>query len=281
MITSDASFVDDQIRRFNQTMDFYREQMKLAPKACVKRQAGLLVRTLINITPPSNPNKTKERIAEKVGGTFNTAKREYAAPEGGKQGHGQIRWYAWNSTSLYGVAKDVDFRSKSVDDLEAYWNLKKKISSKGGLIIAGKRGNQTIKLRRKILADANRVKELIKRIQTHVGRLKAAWGVSWMQLGRPGGNLPKYVADKIDGARSTRHGWYIDGLGIKDSPTFTIANRAAGVANLQKKSGELLRRALDIRSKAMESDIAFAVRNPTKWKEREAQIALDQTIREM
>lgn len=239
-----------------------------APKM-VKRQAGLLDRTLINITPPTHPAQTKQKIETNISRKFaqvDAPKREFAGARGGKHGSGDVDWYAWTSSALYGIAKESDMRDASVEALK---ELSFKVK-RGGIIDAGQRGKQRVRIWKKIVTKSATVKKLVAYFSSHVGRLKAGWAVSWVHLGRPGRPIPKWVEEKIPTSESGGYGFYVDGLGTPGNPTFAIGNRAKGVAELKKKSGALLDAALAIRIKAMAKDVQFGIHNPGKYAQREA-----------
>jgi hypothetical protein len=269
MITVDQPKLEKDIAAFNTQ---FKARMGLLKQRCpviVKRQAGLLARTLINLTPPRNKAKLEKKINDRVTSKFHTlgddkTSQVYSDQGSEKAGHGSIKWYAFGHTGIYGIAKDADLTNASQDLL--YKLLWRKMT-KSGRTVAGKRGKQTIYVWQKITTKAASVKQLADRIIGHIGRMKAGWTVGWEECGKPGRALPKWV-EKHAGKGKGARGYAVDGLGVPGAPQFIIANYAKGVN--AAKAEDYMRAALRIRTQAMEKDTAFALQHPDKWSEREA-----------
>lgn len=222
----------------------------------VMRQAGLLNRTLITITPPRDRAKTAKQITDNITGKFNAIgnpEREFTIPQDSKHGTGDVHWYNWDQHTLRGVARDADLTKASVEEL---YNLIHKIRPRG-TISAGQRGKQRVIIWQKTTTKAATVKKLIARMLKHIGRLKAGWLVSYDFLSANGAIADRSrVPEWVQRHRTNARGYYIDGLGIPNGPTFTIANYAVGV----KKAGQLFHNALEIRVKAMAKDMQLYIR---------------------
>lgn len=221
----------------------------------VRRQAGLLCSTLIRITPPANLAKTRKSIEGRVGLKFMAAgslSREFTEATDSRHGQGEFRWYAWSPDHLYGVAQDKDMRAASVDEL---YRLSFTLTRAGRTRLSFKhpRRKQNIILTQRILTESKTVDGVIKRFQSHIGRLKAAWVVSWTRLGRPGSPPPQWVS-----RHSGERGAYKDELNVQVHPAFSMINRSAGSEN--KAMLRQLQRALNIRAKAMVEDLKFYIR---------------------
>ncbi len=252
--------LDVDTRRFNEVLATVADKLGVTSAGegsrFVRKQAGLLTQTLIRITPPTRRAQTAQKIEDRVNAKFaslKSPKREFDDQEsGGKHGSGSIRWYSWNSTGLYGVARAADFRYATPDQL---YELMKRTTSRG-TIIAGQRGKQKVRIWQKILTKKKTVNDLVRRLLTHIGRLKAGWCVSWQALGAPTGvySPPEWVTRHMNGAR----GYSVDGLGIPGRPTFSMANFAAGATH--EGTRRLVQRAILIRSQAMMKDLQLYVR---------------------
>jgi hypothetical protein len=256
--------ITHNLAHFNFTMGRYVDELGMAAPVVVKRQAGLLARTLIQMTPPRDLAKTREQITTRVEDTFDVLRQNtgYSGDErcGGKAGRGDVIWYAFNSRGIYGVARDKDMTRADTDALYKAYFASRRLT-KHGRVIAGKRGKQTVYIWQKIATTADQVAQLATRLKRHVGRLKAGWIPSWKAAGAPAGSMgpvPEYVNRHASGAR----GYCVDGLGIKGCPTFTLANYAVGAS--EKKLGPIMRNALAVRAKAMTADILLYVRGIKK-----------------
>ena len=263
MITLDSPKLQADLRRYTSMIAGRFELLGGRKLIILKRQAGLLARTLINISPPKNKQKTSERITQRVTNKFAVMSEYsgYGDSVGGskKAGHGDVRWYAFSKFAIYGVAKDSDMTGASADELyRLYFG-----TTKTGRI-KGQRGRQKVYVWQRITTKAKTVKELIKRLLRHIGRLKAGWAVSWKDAGAPGRPLPQWIEQHVSGAR----GYSINLLSAPSEPSFTIVNTAKGVTSEQVEIAA--RAALQIRLKALEADMLFAIRKPHEWNEREA-----------
>lgn len=270
MITCDTAKLEADISAFNKKLKERFALLGGRKATIVKRQAGLLCRTLINITPPRDRKKTAEKITSQVNKRFqqmgsDNSGHVFSDPGPIKAGKGSVRWYAFGPKSIYGIAKEVDFRDASPEQLYQLY-FKRKLGG-DGRFIAGKRGKQLVKIWQIITVKASTVKVLIDRLIGHIGRLAAGWTIGWDECGQPGRALPRWIekhAGKSKGAR----GYAVNGLGIPNSPEFTIANTAEGAS--PAKMQYQLRAALQIRTKAMENDTIRAIQHPDQWNDQEA-----------
>lgn len=217
-----------------------------APRV-IKYECGKLIETLVRVTPPADVNKSKARIKSSIYARFEAAKQHVDDGDkkwsSNKNGRGDIVWYAWSPSFIFGVTKESDRRNDTVDELKRLlYTL-----TKGGRSALGflqPRKQQRVLIKRKILTSQVTVLELTKLIQSHVGRLKAGWIVAIDALGFSG-SLPEYVMKH----KQIALGSFKDGTGSKTYPSFTITNSAYGVG--QKDMTWLVKKAVGIRSKAM------------------------------
>lgn len=242
---------------FNAAMANYADALIKPSEASafVKIQAGRLVQTLIKITPPENPAKTRKRIEANMMTRAQPVIRpdRLSIEAGGKHGKGNIRWYAWGKKALYGVDSKVADLTKYSDGA-LYQLLMRR--TKTGRVNLGTRGKQKVMVWRKTLVKKSTLRKVIARLKKTVGRLKAGWLVSWRKLGSPSGiySPPKWITDNESKAK----GFCIDGLGIPGSPEFSLINQSAGAGHVGMQ--RLVLRALEIRAAAMIKDMQLKLK---------------------
>ena len=242
-----ATSVD--ISGFNRGMAAFVDKLGIEPPKVLKKEMGELVKTLMRITPAAEGEKIRDQITFKfalLGGSL--GEMETKALDIGKMGKQGINWFFFSSSNLLGVASENDKRDASVDEIK---QLSYKITKRGA--VRGSIKNhpgQTAIVYQTILTKASTVNKLVAQKTKNRGRLKAGWCAAWDFLS-PSGSLPGYVSRHLTGLR----GYFINGLGIKGFPTFTIANTASGVSDPKVNLDWLVRSALSIRAKAMQKNL--------------------------
>lgn len=220
---------------FNQGMAGLIRKCKLDAPTVVRKEAGQLIKELVDLSPPSNKfkggskSKTAKSIADGVMFSFQSISdaRNSDASWLGKSEKSGIRWFSVDSNFLHGVAPARDMRKASVEELR---RLRFAITK------SGKRLNQPIKGHAKqraliyqtIITKAATLKKLIPRLQKNIGRLKAGWlvAVTRGQAVLSGKQPPQWVTDHATGAR----GDTVNGLAIPNNPSLTIINSAKGIS---------------------------------------------------
>jgi hypothetical protein len=240
-------------------MTGFVDRLGIEARVVLKKEMGELVKTLVRITPAADVVKLKafnESQFEKVGDS-NNSNVSHAHGGGWKIGKSGILWYAVDSNFLRGIAPEKDMRSASAEELKA---LSYQITKKGhalNLPFRNRKTSQRVLLAQTILTKASTVKKMIALKLKNRGRLKAGWLAAWDFLSPGGGNQPpQWVTRHKVGA----HGYFLDGLGVKDHPMFTIANFAAGVGNSRNNLDWLVQKALNIRAKAMQANLGLFMR---------------------
>ena len=249
-----ATTVD--MTEFERGLSAFIGQTQVALPVALRKECGELIKTLVRISPPSDTDKTKMQIANKVYTTMGALNHDIL-PRHQKilGGSSSVVWYAWNSQSLYGVAPEKDMTKASVKDLKSVFLSSKLSNSLGG---AGRqqmefkhpRKSQRVIITQKVLTTVKQRQKLIDYFWNHIGRLKAGWLVAVGDgiVTLTGENLPpKWVTKHMAGA----HGTALDETGVKDFPSITISNYAKGVGNRKNNLNYLVRSALSIRVKAM------------------------------
>lgn len=270
MITVDKPALDQALQTWNRQITEKIEMTQLAGQDVVRKEGGRLVQTLIRFTPPRDRKASQDALEKRVGSRFTAQdaagvtswhQLQHGGISGGKHGEGEVRWYAWNAKALYGVAQDYDLTKATVDGLRTvYYETR---MTKEGRIVAGHRGKQTVYLWQRYIVKSATLNKLKARLKKHFGRLKAGWLVSWIELGRPGGEYtpPGWVTAHEQGAR----GYCLNGLGDPRYPQLTLENHAKGAGSEQMR--ELVRDALVARNQAMVRRMAFLIKHPDRMHE--------------
>jgi hypothetical protein len=255
---------------FETNMDAWREALnaristlQLSAPQELRRQAGLLARTLIQIMPPSDAAKTRGNIEKHVkilaGYTApgDIPDTDWDSPQrAGKSDHGDVIWNTFQPLALGGTAREMDVRGDSTEQL--YQRLfSAERWSKHGRALVGHRGKQDVWIKHQLLIKKATLAAVVRKVKDHYGRLKAGFIPAWIQLGSPEGGqgaIPGYLSKHIRGARGTSY----DELSVVDNPAFTLINFAKGCGAPQ--AGASLSRALAIRARAMMNDLRFHVK---------------------
>lgn len=220
----------------------------------VTREAGALASTLIKVTPPGDRAKTAAKITSKIEGKFHQlgqGGRDFTPGADSQHGAGgDVNWYAWDDSHLYGVAKAADMTKATAGDL---YNLMWNTTSRG--MIMGQRGKQKVRIWQKITVKSQTLKKLIARVVGHIGRQKAGWLPSYDTIAAKGGFA---ASSRPPGPWITRHrngarGDCVDELQTNNAPAITLINFALGISNAENSS----RGALRIRIEAMTKNMSL------------------------
>lgn len=244
------------ISGFNRGLTGFVDQLGLSGPVVLKKEMGELVKTLVRITPGADSKKIRADISRKFETIGDSENSNHDTHGGGKEGNQGINWYHFTSSFIHGVAEQNDKRDASVEELKA---LSYQITRGGHRLNVPIKGHsrQRALIYQTILTRASTVKKLIAEKVRNRGRLKAGWLASWDFLKPSGGNQPpQFVMRHKSGAR----GYYLNGLGVKNFPSFTIANTAAGVGNARLNLDWIVQKALGLRAKAMKTNLALFMR---------------------
>ena len=248
---------------FSKGMAGLVDRLGLESRVVLKKEMGELLKTLIRITPPKDPSKTRASIDRKVTGAFNSLgdERRSFSDTDSKVGKSGIKWYAADNKHLFGVAPDSDMRDSSQADLlSVYYRTYRRTNGRAYLEVPFNRPRKTqrVAISVRILTKKSQVRALVSKIRSHVGRLKAGWlgknNSTWNRLNPTGSNMPpQWVTKHAADAR----GYFIDGTADKNHPLFTIANHAVGIGNPKLNMTWLVQGALAIRAKAMKKNLSL------------------------
>lgn len=237
----------------------------------VKRQFGLLMRLLIDLSFPKDRQKSAKRIDKSVSSRFKEMPDISGDPA--KAGHKDVTWTGSSRFALYGVDKSGDYRSASAEELQGiYWQYQQgqgRGTNANREKVSRGHGKQDIYIWR--VATRKAAVNALKRLMTgNLGKLKAAWLKGLEKCGSPGRDVPGWI---------TRHAGSVDSDATIDvgnstpdkigDMVLTAVNRQAGAGKL-KESG-LLESAAHQRGELLAGDIKFSIEHPDKWHEREAQ----------
>lgn len=231
-----------------------------APRV-LKKEMGELVKTLVKTTPAADAKKIRAQTQAKFDLVGDEKNSSFEGRSGGMRGKGDIIWYAVDENFLRGVAPAMDKREASVAELKA---LSYHITRKGRLSfpIRGHRQQRAL-ISQTVLTKRSIVNKLAADKAKSRGRLKAGWMASVFAgaITLTGANRPpQWVTRHRQGVR----GYFIDGLGVKDFPRFTIANTAAGVGNPKTNMDSIVNGALKIRAEAMKKNLLLFMNGKKK-----------------
>ncbi len=243
-------------------MTGFVDKLGIAGPVVLKKEMGELLKTLVRVTPPKEPSKTRASIDKNVGGAFNALGESHRSFDDtdAKVSASGIKWYAHDNKHLFGVAPDKDMTKASREDLLAvYYRTYRRSNGRAYLELPFKRARkiQRVAISVKILTARKTIRALQSKIKSHVGRLKAGWLAAWDTVKPTGSNMPpQWVWRHKQGCK----GYFINGLTTKNFPTFTIANTGKGVGNPKSNMVCIVQNALRIRSKAMKKNLTLFMR---------------------
>ncbi len=241
------------ISGFNRGMQGFVTKLGLEAPIVLKKEMGELVKTLVKTTPGADAKKIRNQINRKFEQLSDDRNSNTAwANGGGRVGKSGILWYAVNSDYLSGVAPENDKRNATVAELR---QLSYRVTKSGRLNypIRNHRHQRAL-IHQTILTRRSTVNKLAAEKVKARGRLKAGWmsAVFGGALTLSGANQPpQWVTRHRQGVK----GYFINGLGVKDNPRFTIANTAAGVDNPKNNLDSIVNGALAIRANAMQKNL--------------------------
>lgn len=250
MITADVDMTG-----FNYGIRGLIKKVGLNGRTVVSKETGELIKTLVRVSPPKDPAKTREAIQSRANSVFSALRGNESKfeSESAKEGDSGVKWYAASNKYLFGVARDSDMRNASSETLRRILYRTKTVGEKTRIIVNFKhpRRMQRAAILTKVLTKKSQVVELVALIKKNVGRLKAGWlvAVSNGPIKLSGANMPPgWVTRHAEGAK----GRFIDQLSDASKPTFTIANFAKGIG--QPAVNSLVQIAVNIRAKAMQKN---------------------------
>lgn len=213
----------------------------------VSKETGELIKTLVRRSPPINRKKTERSMSDRVYSRFHAASHIEDKLEPGSSG---IAWGRHNRNFLVAYKNHRYIGNAPIAEIKKlYYTLSKKGEQK--LPFLKPRRRQMVLLRQGVTVQQKLLDDLVKKLKSNIGRLKAAWLVSTVKgpIKITGANKPPaFVTKHIQGAR----GSFVDGLATPKFPAFTIINRAKGISH--KAVNGIIRDALQIRAKAMQAN---------------------------
>lgn len=245
MITADIDMTG-----FNQGIAALLRSVGATSRQIVEKETGELIKTLVKLSPPRDPARSKYKAETDVRSRFamaaNGGYRDFNSTSG-TVGASGVKWYAVDEKFLRGVLPENDMTKASNADV---YKTFRTYNKKGRMNLPFKhpRRGQRVLISQKLLATKQQIGSVVKHVKKSFGRLKAGWLVATRggQIKLTGGNKPpKWVTDHINGAK----GRFEDGLKTPNNPSFTIANFAKGIGH--KAVNSIVASAVSIRAKAM------------------------------
>lgn len=259
MISLDQKALDKELARFSTQMARYVDEANMEAAFVVKEQSGLLMEQIVSTLPPKNKGALIKQIDGDVGSVF---RPRYSSWPKSKQGNGGVVWIGAGPRFLTGVNRNLYRPGASVGEMGsmykarfrkmgAAWQThgKSKHGRKRGAAL-GKRGDQHVQFLNRVVVSVGALNKFKAEKRKTVGRLKASFALGWSHVKTKAKDLPKWVRERIQDGSA--RGSYIDGLGIKGYPTFTIISNQSGCNS--KLAREAVRRALIVRIEKIKSD---------------------------
>ena len=264
MITIDQPALDEQMRRFSQSVRGKAAFLGVATSRVLKAESNRLAQTLMRITPPHEKDAAKEKITKDVDkkmgllGNPKDVEGDLSLPPP-KCGRGETTWFLATKNVIMGVAKASDMRQASDNDVyKVYWNS---VVTKHGRLNFGWRGKQKIIVIKRFIFGKRSIEALKKRLWGHLGRLKSGWAVGWKDTGSGTGiyRPPQWVLQHLE--KGTPRG-RSDTTMLNDPqmPAVVIANSAKGIGSPGMR--EIAYNALRLRMEAMPKRLAQIVKHP-------------------
>lgn len=142
-------------------------------KRVIKKESGELLKTLVRLSYPENRTKTNKNIEQRVRSVF---KKNESVPKSKHPNNGGIKWYAANSEHIYGIAPQKDLRGAGFDEVYAtYKQIRGKPVGAGRESTMRRNTKQTAVVINRFIVKRGQIREVIRRVQSHVGRMKAGW----------------------------------------------------------------------------------------------------------
>jgi hypothetical protein len=226
-------------------------ELDMDAKDVIRLQMGLLVKDLVNNSPPLDRKRSFATVKETI------EKRFVVMPwvdvkQGLKDGGtGDVVWLGANKNTIFGAQRgNVYGNNVDIGQLEREYYRTRSSSRKSRTV--GNRGTQTVKIYRQSILAKGAARKLLEKIKGRFGKLRAAWGVSWKFLGVKGA-MPAWVSRHSANALQKGKGNFVDGLNMPQEPYFTIINSSVGIES--KPSVHFLQTSFNRRTVAMNADV--------------------------
>jgi hypothetical protein len=225
-------------------------------RVVVQKETGELIKELVKRSPPKDRARSQYKAETDVRSRFAYAAtggfRDFAKTSASASSSG-VKWYAVDSQHLRGVLPENDMTKESTD---AVYREFRKYGRTGRKVLQFKhpRRSQRVMISQKLLVTKKQVGEIVKRVKTKFGRLKAGWlvAVASGNIRISGANTPPaWVSVHSNGAK----GRFSNNLSEEHNPSFTIANFAKGITD--KAMNWIVASALNVRAAKMKQNAAL------------------------
>lgn len=189
-------------------------------------QGRLLAEEVANQLPPRNVEAGKKKVKRDV-------QRFLAAPienvETGQDGDG-VKWISVGKNFLTGVRDEDDWRSADNASALTVFHLERQRDRGKRYTDLGIRGSQTVRLVNRALVSPLTRFNVIRILESRVGRMKAVFLEVAHKLGGKKA-IPEWIRRHIPTPKTV----FRDGLGAKGSPSIEFGSRSAGIAHFEPK----------------------------------------------
>lgn len=240
---------DIDMTGYNRGAEALLRSVGVTSRVFVEKETGELIKTLVKVSPPKDPARSRFHAETDVRSRFamaaNGGFRNFEETTGTGSG---VRWYAVDESFLRGALPENDMTKESVENL---YKTFRKYNKRGRINTSFNppRKRQRVLISQKLLATKGQITKIASRVKKSFGRLKAAWMVATIggAIKLSGGNKPpKWVTDHLS---LQSRGRFENGLSVPHNASFTIANFAKGIGG--KDVNRLAALAVSIRAKAM------------------------------
>lgn len=240
---------DIDMSGYNRAAEALLRSVGVTSRVFVEKETGELIKTLVRLSPPKDPSRSRFKAETDVRSRFALAAtggfRNFEDTTGTGDG---VRWYSVDESFLRGALPENDMTKESFENL---YKTFRKYNKRGrtNTSFNPPRKRQRVLISQKLLATKNQITKIASKVKKNFGRLKAAWMVATIggAIKLSGGNRPpKWVTNHLN---YQSRGRFENGLSVPHNASFTIANFAKGIGS--KEVNRLAGLAVSIRTKAM------------------------------
>lgn len=223
MITVDQVDLSRDLQAWQDAVARRSDKLGTTMEEEVKTQAGLLMRELVKRLPPKSKASLEKQIAGDAKKVFADDKIWFRKKQQGKDG--EMIWMRPGPNSLTGIERAMVIPSANAAQMSAlYKEHAGKMGKKYQRI--GSRGKQAVRKINRFMVKPAELKRFQRLQHGKVGKLKASIAMAWNHLAVKGARPAAWIMRHVES--QTARGSYVDGLHVKDRPSFEIVSNQGG-----------------------------------------------------